>query len=226
MRLIACLSWYDEPPGMLRAAVRSLATAGTTHLVALDGAYALYRGGRAESPRGQAEAIRAEAADCGLRAAVHVPPAVWRGEVEKRTELLRLAHEMAEPEEDWLLVADADERWEARRPLTDLLREERRDVVEATMRDPLLDGGWAERVLRRLYRTQPGGIFVERHHGRYVTRDGTVLWDADRPESQVPATYRADVRVVHDARARSVDRAMAQTTYYMACLWVGIEACR
>ena len=41
-RVIALLSWFDEPPVSLVTCLQALAEAGTDHVVALDGRYALY----------------------------------------------------------------------------------------------------------------------------------------------------------------------------------------
>jgi hypothetical protein len=50
MRLIALLSFYDEPAEALAECVQSLARAGCDHVVAVDGAYALYPEGKPMSP--------------------------------------------------------------------------------------------------------------------------------------------------------------------------------
>src|SRR6266498_1360247 len=57
LKIIAILSWFDESPSWLSACVASLARAGCSHLVAVDGAYRLYPDGRPHSGIAQQDAI-------------------------------------------------------------------------------------------------------------------------------------------------------------------------
>lgn len=107
MKIIGILSWYDESPTWLAAAVSGF-TRLCDVIVAVDGAYALYPGGRNVSHPDQAEAIQlaCEAAEKGC--ILHRPRHVWFGnEVEKRQHTLKLAATVAEPG-DWLCVFDSD----------------------------------------------------------------------------------------------------------------------
>jgi len=61
VKLVALLTWYDEPSWCLTELVASLAAAGIDHLVAVDGAYMLYPLARPQSPGEQAQAILAAA---------------------------------------------------------------------------------------------------------------------------------------------------------------------
>jgi hypothetical protein len=45
--VIACVSWWQEPPGFLAELVASLGRAGVDHLVAVDGSYGGRFGGEA-----------------------------------------------------------------------------------------------------------------------------------------------------------------------------------
>jgi hypothetical protein len=109
MRLVAILSWYDEPADLLEEAVASLAKLPVDHLVAVDGAYELYPAGTARSDAANADAILRGAAAGGFGVTLHEPTDVWRGnaEVEKRNLAVRLAEAVTDPD-DWYLVLDAD----------------------------------------------------------------------------------------------------------------------
>jgi len=110
VRLIAALSWYQEPSAWLTELVRSLAGC-CDHLVAVDGAYELFPGSHDQpcSPVEQAAAILLAADTMGLPVTLHRPRQPFAGnEIEKRTLLLRLAQQHATIEEDWLLVVDGD----------------------------------------------------------------------------------------------------------------------
>jgi hypothetical protein len=73
-------------------------------IVALDGAYARWPGGKAKSPPEQAQAIRDAAAEVGLEAIVKIPTRLWAGQVGKRSALIALAAK----DSDWVQVVDAD----------------------------------------------------------------------------------------------------------------------
>lgn len=107
-KVCALLSWYDESPIWLAATVGSLAGVAD-HLVAVDGAYALFPSARARSPVEQHEAIVAAAAAARLGLTLFAPREPWLGnEVEKRNVTLQLAGTVAD-DGWWLLVIDGDE---------------------------------------------------------------------------------------------------------------------
>jgi hypothetical protein len=108
MKIVGVLSWYDESPHWLATAVAGFGRLCDS-IIAVDGAYALFPGARPRSHPQQAEAIvqAADAAECGL--ILHRPDDIWYGnEVEKRNFSLKLAGNILEEGEDWLLVFDAD----------------------------------------------------------------------------------------------------------------------
>jgi hypothetical protein len=112
-RLVALLSWYDEPPTWLAATIASLPRIGVTHVVALDGAYPTFRTNNthasvASSPD-QADAVMSTATAAGMGCTVEVP-GWYRTEVSKRNHLFRMAQPLVRPGKDWVLVIDADER--------------------------------------------------------------------------------------------------------------------
>lgn len=104
MKVTAVLQWYDEPPELLDRCIRSLAVVAD-HLLAVDGAYARFPGGKPASSPEQAEAIRMAADAIGLDCTVLVPDRLWAGQVEKRDVMFGLAS----IDSDWVLPVAADE---------------------------------------------------------------------------------------------------------------------
>lgn len=217
MRLIACLSWYDEQPAHLAELVASMSRAGVDHVVAVDGAYALFPGARGGSPSEQADAIAHTARGAGIGVTVHVPVAPWAGnEVAKRSWLFELAHLLAEPGEDWLWVLDADEVIDTADGLRAQLERCQADVAEV-----LLVDGDAVSPLRMLFRAQPGGIRVTGTHSTYIDGRGRRLWAPTGPVADAEQLF--DVRVRHRQHARSSQREIARRRYITVRDDVGAE---
>lgn len=102
------LAHYDESPLWLAAAIQGAAKL-CDHVIAVDGAYALYPGGRASSGPEQAEAIAEAAYAAGIGCTLHTPASVWMGnQIEKRNFMFKLAQQMTTPA-DWVFVFDADD---------------------------------------------------------------------------------------------------------------------
>ena len=102
------LSWYDESPAFLAAAVASFAPACDT-ITAVDGAYGLFPDARPRSLPVQAQVIMDTCDALGVSCTIHRPAEPWFGnEVEKRTALFRYGLAQAEPFKDWFWVFDAD----------------------------------------------------------------------------------------------------------------------
>lgn len=227
MRLIALLSWFDESPVWLAELVASLASAGVDHIVALDGAYGLYRPCEAWSGTEQHDAILHTARGCGLGCTIHVPQRPWDGnEVAKRTALFAYGDLAAEPG-DWLWVADADEvvtssgdtkrtleqtsldvaevllwermDWHSRRP------EEERAAVESDLPER------SQTTIRKLFRAGLG-IRVSGNHYTYVTADGRVLWGMGRAQEEAVSVL--EVKIEHRNRWRAQARTSARNAYY------------
>ena len=96
------LNWFDEPPELLRQAVRGAAVFAD-RIVAADGAYSLVGEAEPRSDPEQTIAIAEEADACGLTCEF-LPPQVYAGQVAKRTACLQVAKEGS----DWVLPLDAD----------------------------------------------------------------------------------------------------------------------
>ena len=236
MRLIGLLSLYAERPSWLAASVASYRVAGIDHLVALDGAYALFPGGAARSPGVEADALMeiCNAHDVGLT--LVRPATTWAGnEVEKRTSLFRHADALAVPNEDWYLNIDADELvtraldgWRdalADTPLdcAELLLWEREDrdsepcaqVDRALRVDPL-----SHAPIRKLFRAIPGIRCVGNHY-TWVTPDGRQLWGN---RVKVPGLDLTEqLHVEHRTQYRGLLRRDASHEYYRLRDAAGIE---
>lgn len=108
MRVIGLLSWWDESPVWLAAAIGSLARV-CDHVVALDGRYELYPDYTNQSPTDQMVAIVEAAKAAGVGLTMHTAPRPYRDEMHKRTKLFELGA-LEAVSGDWYFVMDADER--------------------------------------------------------------------------------------------------------------------
>lgn len=233
MKLIGILSWYDESPSWLSATVASLARAGATHLVAVDGAYRMYPDGRGSSGGNQADAIIKTAYGAGLALSLHVPTAVWHGnEVEKRDHCFRLAETVAAPhEEDWYWIVDADEIILESSGLVFDLANTDMNVAETTLleyQDPLENPKTAKvtrqidwpresaSTVRNLFRAIPGLSTVENHYTVTVPGQNAKLrGDSAAGDVLEPALdLSQSVKIEHRTNLRDLARAKSQLEYY------------
>lgn len=219
MKVVALLSWFDERTDWLAELVGSLAGVGVEHIVAVDGAYALYPQGRAQSGSEQANVVVSAAHGAGLGVTVHVPACPWPGEVEKRTALFALGHLVAEPGVDWLLVVDADELMDPVN-LKAQVEGSTCDVAEVLLYERHDDHPDSRTMTRRLFRAHPGGIRVCGTHAHYVNGDGVQLWHG----SSVTADQLWDVRIRHRAAERGRLRTERRLAYYERRNEYGIES--
>jgi hypothetical protein len=231
MRLHALLAYYDEPCASLAACIASLTHAGVDHIIASDGAYALYPDARPSSPPNQAAVIHETARTLGLACTIHTPSTVWIGnEVEKRTSLFNIAHALSTPG-DWWFVIDADEViLSAPKNLKDQLTNTDHHVAEATLtqgrdlNNPAAQHfNWprqGQHPMRMLFKAQP--IHCQVNHYTYVAGDGRILWSSDSA-LQEPALDIEDLIVEHRDNQRALDRIQDKTTYYQRRDSIGIE---
>ena len=238
MKVVGLLSWYDESPSWLAAAVSSFAPI-LDHLVAIDGAYAAYPGARSRSDLVQAETILRTADAVGLGVTIVSPRDVWFGnEVEKRTALFRYGLVEATPYEDWFVVFDADEV--LTKSPSDLrtrlayIREDAADVTlwsrenwsevaeDASRAIPL--PGESRGSLRMFFRALPN-LRVHGRHDVYIgERDGAdvIVWGPE-PIGPVPAANLLDVEVEHRSTRRDAARRNASYEYYRTRDALGLE---
>src|SRR5262245_37066120 len=107
MKVHAILSWFDESPSWLGTAVASLGQF-CDHILAVDGAYALYPQSKPRSHPQQAEVILHTAEAMGVACTLYQPQEVeWGNEVEKRNKARDSVGAYAE-DGDWLCIFDAD----------------------------------------------------------------------------------------------------------------------
>jgi hypothetical protein len=214
------LSWYQEKPGWLAATVASMQPF-CDHIVAVDGAYFLYPGGRAHSGTDQAEAIRETARSLNMGCTIHEPQKRWAGnETEKRSTMFRLG-ECATTSEDWYFVIDGDEVvTDTGGDLRARVAEARRDVGEVTLwkhRDlyhpserPFVTPLVESQTIRVMFRAIRG-LSVVGNHYTYVTPDGRFLWGKENLE---PAEDFTTVRLEHRNGQRDLWRAKESRDYY------------
>lgn len=228
MRLHGLLSFYDEPPENLTRCVTSLSRAGVSHLVALDGAYALYPEGEAASHPNQHAALVLACRELGMGLTLHVPDTVWSGnEVQKRTALFAIAWTLAN-DGDWFLVMDADQVvTEAPDTLRGDLAATEHDTAEARFIDvPALAANrrdWPpEFDVRCLFRAQP--ITVETNHITYRAADGRLLWGWDDPDAVLePALALPGLLIAHRPHERPAERQRRKLVYYAERDRLGVE---
>jgi hypothetical protein len=236
MTIASLLCWYDESPEFLAAHVATLPLAGVSELIALDGAYSYYPGGRRASPASQYDTLNRAAKVAGIRLLLRTPGRVWATEMEKRTALFTLALSRGH---EWLLVLDADERIiNAPGDLRERLAAAHFDVAQATLLDapstmlaaqdadgdPIAMRGRHVKYRRTLFRALPG-LRVTGRHSRYFAADGRCLWGdplwGDRPE---PALRLRDLVIDHRIADRPAERRAAANASYAARDDAGLEA--
>ncbi len=172
MRLIALLAFYDEDETMLRECVTSLETC-CDHLVALDGAYALFPKAKAHSGKKQTAAIVSTAKHLGMGVTYSAPAEPWQGnEVEKRNALFELGKAIA-GQDDWFLIVDADMAVTSV-PSNLAWTLERTDCCVGTywLADPVWNG---RHPIRLLFRNAPDLRVTTTHYG--YRRGDVYLWE-------------------------------------------------
>lgn len=239
MKIVGLLAWYDESASWLSAAVSGMARV-CDEIVAVDGAYSLYPGGRARSLPDQSEAILAACEAAGAGCTIHRPRDVFYGqEVAKRNLLLSLA---APLEPDWVAVFDADMHVMQAYPDTVRrdLEETDCDVATYTILDGAdmladpdradlatrvpLDTEWTTRF-RGIYRWLPGLEYGPTHFSVSGFRAGGRVWlRGATVEDIAPACNLGKGLVVHHRRQkRALVRNQAADAYGRARTAAGHE---
>lgn len=232
-RVIVCMSWYNERPDWLGAAVASTAPFAN-HVVAVDGAYDLYPGGAGRSATGQAEAIRETARGLGIGCTIVEPQMPWGGnEVEKRSSLFAHA-ELVSTADDWYFVLDGDELVSdvAYDDFRRVLRASRYDMGDVTMwhqRDhtapddrPFVLAMTEEQRIRVVFRAIRGLRVVGKHY-RYALPDGRELWGDGRDRWEQGDDF-TPLRIEHRNLQRDLWRAKEARDYYERRDSLGIES--
>lgn len=226
MKIHGLISFYDEPVDSIARCLTGLARAGVDHVIALDGAYALYPGGKPASATAQHAAFAIGCRQLGMAHTLHVPNEVWAGnEVQKRTALFSLAWSLAEPG-DWFLVMDADQIvTDVPDDLRDRLAATPLDVAETQFVDMVAKRvdrpDWpAEFTVRNLFRAQP--IHLEISHLTYVTDDGRYLW-GDASKTLEPTLELTSLVIEHHPDRRPAERQMDKLQYYATRDELGVE---
>ena len=228
MKVVGCLSWYDESPAWLAAAIGS-ASGFCDHIVAVDGAYFMFPKGRPYSGSEQTDAITEICAALGLGLTLHIPPTVWYGnEVEKRGAMFALA-EAGTDASDWYYVIDADEvvrEWP--KDLRDRLERTNMDAGEVRMMErtdvqATPETSRAARMFhwqtdsttpfRKFFRAARGLRPVGNHY-TYIAGDGRALWNVVDANDRVPALMIDDFQIEHRTLMRPQARRAQSREYY------------
>lgn len=236
MRIFGLISWYEESPLWLAATTAS-ASKLCDHIVAVDGAYALFPDGRPRSGPEQGLAIQEVCAANGMGCSVHVPQERWLdNEVGKRAFMFRAAELLAEPG-DWYIILDADEVvYEVPSDLRKRLEETELDVAEVTFREwedfdhepakaktaRQFDYPRENRYpIRTVFRAIEG-LTVQGNHYTYVA-DGRILWGNETQAEQEPCLDLRDLVVDHRTHLREVNRRNRAKEFYKRRDASGIE---
>lgn len=226
---------------MLVDCIKSIASAGVSHLVAVDGAYALYPDGAAASHPNQHAAITLACRQLGIGCTLHVPTEPWAGnEVEKRNALFALGWGVAR-DGDWFMVQDADmavTKWPA--DLVERLAETDRVAAEVQILDVVAQRAqqldWPPLFpFRAFYKAQP--ITVGPRHSIYRDAEGVSLWNGNGVDDRLPVLdLTDDVLIEHRPDRRTTDRQLGKLRYYAErdalgtergeCEWCGAKGDR
>jgi hypothetical protein len=233
VKVLALLSWYDEPSPWLAAVVSSCAPF-CDGIVAVDGAYWLFPESDPRSSPVQAQTVFETATACGLSCTIHSPSEHFYGnEVEKRTLLFRLAEPLGA---DWYFVIDGDEVVVAHpADLREKLEATDKDAGLVTLHESLDHLGptasfepFAGKVRghphRAFFRALPN-LRVEGAHYRYLAeRDGETVCLWGQGESACEPARFLGVRVEHRQRMRSLARRQQAERYYELRDRLGVES--
>lgn len=223
MKVTAIIPWYDERPDWLAAAITSTARIRVDHLVAFDGAYALFPDAKPRSPLGQASVIVETCAALGIGLTLHVPDDRWYGnEVEKRSALVAAGIATGA---DWLLAIDADYTITGAFGVRAELERTDLDVAQVTLRT---SDGLAHHPARMIFRALPGLEVGPAHWIWSVPGpDGRCryLWGNETLHGpQEPALdLTQHCTIEHRVAGRNVERARAARAYYTVRDQLGIE---
>lgn len=217
MKIVGIVSWYDEKPASLAACVASMIRWGCDHILAVDGAYALYPAGRAASSPEQHAIISETCRALGVGSTIHVPDEPYFGnEIEKRTLCFQIAESFTD-ETDWYWINDADQIVISALGVRERLAETEFDVATVLFHDAGTDpfAGFPVRCLFRALR----GLHLYRSHCCYRTADGRYLWAGNRttdrePQQELALDLFPIVSIEHASASRTVERMNAKASYY------------
>jgi hypothetical protein len=209
------LAWYDESPQWLAEAVEGAAKL-CDHVLALDGAYALYPRGRARSDPEQAEAILYAAQRSHIGCTIHRPASVWLGnQLEKRSLMFELGATIGA---DWFFVFDADD-------LVSYVPADARRRLEATEEDVAVYTLGGERYHRGLFRALSELRVEDAHYHYLAERDGETVHLRGNSDVHClePFLNLTDLRVQHRQGLRSSERQAASAEYRRRVMEHGLE---
>lgn len=216
MRLLGLLSWYDERPSWLGAAVTSMAFAGCDHIIAVDGAYMGFPNGQTRSGYDEHMAILESCRGAGIGCTLYAPPDLWPDEPTKRTTCFQLAETISD-ESDWYFLMDGDQVITESFGLLDALENAERDFAQVTFWER--DG--SAFPVRCLFRAQRG-LHLKNNHYTYAVNGETLCETFVGGAGNLPLDLLF-VRVEHRTRDRDKTRDTAKKLYYSRRDRLGLE---
>lgn len=242
MKIIGLLSFFDESASWLSTVVAGMGQFCDA-VVAVDGGYALFPGARPRSLPEQVDAIRLAAEAVDMELVLHQPNDIfWGNEIEKRNLTLKLAGAIATPDEDWVVVMDADMhpmkvnnesiRWDLENTKLnvatmtvlegkDMLQDETLRAVAQTV---ALDHEWTTRC-PLVYRYHPSLKYGPTHWAvsRKVGRRIGWLWGPTPLGLETALNLDASLVCYHRSQDRTLLRKQAAENYYETRDRRGIE---
>lgn len=213
--IVAMLNFFDEDPSWVLNAIDTAASSGATMIVAVDGAYSRFPQGRARSQVRTTEAVRAICETRQLGLLLYQPREVWKGdEVAKRKVMLELALAITKPR-DWLMILDADYRWQSDIDLRLKLEETIYDIAQVDFTDVTNADGTPVWQPANLLMRARRGLHMKQNHYTYYLPYGAGGFDVlDRSNRPNVCYLRNDVRVRHLVHQRDPQRRAQQVAYY------------
>lgn len=206
------LNWYEESEAELTRVVKDVARLGATKIVAVDGAYENFPGGKARSNHRQGQILRIATGLRDIDLVLYEPSSTWKGdEVAKRQAMLDLALAVT-PEDGWLLIFDADWRvLEAPEWIEDYLSWTKADAIEVefTSEPTGTTGFHLARIFLRAHPSLKMGF----NHYTYELPDGTYSEVLVR-NSTMYAEQNHEIKIHHLHHARDPERHAKQVAYY------------
>lgn len=237
MRIVAAVSWFDEPRASLEKLIYSASTL-VDKFVFCDGAYRLFPHGRHYSTQDQHDFIIRKCNEVGIPVRIiQAPNEPWESQVQKRTHLMRAAAWDGQ----YILVIDADEYID--HDASDLIklrtkmRRHEPDAVKVCLDTPMprrnrarinlgtqsptqstsVHGEGIQRIYRSLDHLTVGPLY----HGTYSGIDPDGKWVSLRSrggenkgyEEPVILDAKAYLRIVNDTWQRDEERLSAKGAY-------------
>jgi hypothetical protein len=208
------LAWFEEDRAALFGCVEDLARLGVTHLVAVDGRYALFPHDRANSQPDQLRAIESVCAIRDIGLVSYTPVRPWLGnEPAKRDFMMQLALNLCESEYDYVFPWDADFHLYSPNGIdmkSWLFEHGCPDFADLEISETAVDGSWYG--IRQFIRARCGIHFTTNHYTYHFDDGGGDI--VVHTKGNAIKAPMSPVRVLHKQEERQDGRRQKQVDYY------------